>query len=79
MGVKKIGHFCTICRVPARSAGKLWAFYSVSGEIPAQSAGKFWRTCVASVKFCSLASERVGPRAKAGAAYFFRKISRVLA
>ena len=50
----KFGPFCTICRVPVRSAGKIWAFYSVSGEIPARSAGKFWGTCVASVKFCSL-------------------------
>ena len=29
--------FCTICRVLARSAGEIWAFYSVSGEILARS------------------------------------------
>ena len=44
-----------VVSLPARSAGKNWDFYSVSGEIPARSAGKFWGTCVASVKFCSLA------------------------
>ena len=38
---ENFGPFCTICRVPARSAGKFWAFYPVSGEIPARSAGKF--------------------------------------
>ena len=35
--------------LPARSAGKIWGFYSVSGEIPARSAGKFWAICLASV------------------------------
>eukprot|EP00964_Phaeocystis_antarctica_P142055 scaffold107246_cov36-Phaeocystis_antarctica.AAC.1 len=51
---ENLGPFRTICRVPARSAGKFGAFYSVSDEIPARSAGKFWGTCVASVKFCNL-------------------------
>ena len=48
--------------LPARSDGKIWAFYSVSGEIPARSAGKIWAICVASVKFCSLASGVSEPR-----------------
>ena len=53
---ENFGPFCTICRVPARSAGKFWAFYPVSGEIQARSARKFWGICLASVKFSHLAS-----------------------
>ena len=41
--------------LPARRDGKIWAFYSVSGEIPALERREFWGICVASVKFCSLA------------------------
>jgi hypothetical protein len=39
---KHVGPFSTICSVPARSAGKCWASYSVSGGTPGNFGAYIW-------------------------------------